>query len=181
MDAGRFDAVICSLGAASSRRSVLAGIAAAFVVAGEAGAKKKPKPVRNAFGCVDGGGLCFGKDGLCCSGRCQGKQPKKGKRDKRRCVTHDASTCQAGDDACNVAIVACTTTQGNPSGECLKTTGNAPFCTAAQISCRQCTKDDDCVAKCGAGAACVQCNGASIGCFADADTYCVGLDRACDP
>lgn len=183
MDAGRFDAVVRALSAASSRRGAL-GLAVALAASAKGSArkrKKNPKPSRNGFGCVDVGGFCFGKDALCCSGRCNGKKPQTGKTDKRRCAAHDASTCQAGDDACNVAIVASATPLGNPGGECLKTTGNAPYCTAATVSCRQCRKDDDCVAACGAGAACVQCDEASIECLSNVDRFCVGLDRPCDP
>lgn len=182
MDANRFDAIVRALSAVFSRRGAIAtGAATLAAVTGAGAAKKRKKPQLNAFGCVDVGGLCFGKGGLCCSGICAGKKPKKGKKDKRRCAAHDASTCLAGDDACNVAIVACTTANGNPGGECLRTTGAASYCTAAEISCRQCTRDDDCVAACGAGAACVLCDGAGIGCFANVDRYCVGLDRTCDP
>ena len=180
MDAGQFDAVVRALQSASSRRSVLAGIAA-LAPPGVASAKtrRKPRPVRNAFGCVDVGGFCFGRDAFCCSGRCTGNKPKQGKKDKRRCAAHDASTCQIGDDACGPVIVPCVTTKGSNLGGCFTTTGNAPYCTAAVVSCRSFTKDADCVAKCGAGAACLKCEQGA--CFAQTGRYCVGLDRACDP
>ena len=181
VDADRFDDVSRLLIAAPTRRRTVLGIAAAAIGAAmppSASArkdKKRKKPRLNEFGCVNVGGACFGKDDLCCSGLCAGKKPKKGKRDKRRCVGHDQGNCQPGQNSCP-ALVACEKSSGG-AGNCFRTTGNAGFCTAdlaAVDSPDSCTKDDDCVERCGSGAACiVDCQG---------DPVCVGLggsDSAC--
>ena len=67
----------------------------------------RQKLKRNAFGCVNVGGKCRGKDGNCCSGICDGKKPKKGKKDTSRCAGHDASTCLAGQDTCAGTFFPC--------------------------------------------------------------------------
>jgi hypothetical protein len=122
--------------------------------------KKNPRPPLNEFGCVDVGKPCRGKDRLCCSGVCQGRKPKKGKRDTSRCVAHDASTCQAGqqEEFCGGATtVACITNSGQ-DGECNTTTGKAPFCTYGG-DCFACRKDADCQPDFGPAAACITCTG----------------------
>ena len=47
--------------------------------------KKNKKPKNNAFGCLNVGQACNGKNDKCCSGICDGKKPKKGKKDKSKC------------------------------------------------------------------------------------------------
>jgi hypothetical protein len=179
MDASRFDDVVRSLKNAPSRRRVLAGIAAAALgltmpAAGDAGKgkKRKKKVKRNEFGCVNVGGKCRGKDALCCSGICQGKRPKKGKKDKSRCVGHDEGNCQAGFDFCEapIGVLTCTTTQG-VEGTCRNTTGKSEFCTNDAFSDVSCAKDEECVSECGEGAACV------LNC--DDEPVCVGLAISC--
>ena len=168
MDAARFDALTRSLSAPTRRRLLLAGIAAALglLSAGlpdriDANQRKK-KLKRNAFGCVNVGGTCRGKDKNCCSSICRGKKPKKGEKDTSRCVAHDAQGCVAGqiEDFCGGTNVSCTTSTGTP-GRCNTTTGNAGYC-AGDGSCAvgSCKKDADCVPAFGVGAACVVCDNA---------------------
>ena len=79
MDTDVFDSLARSLGAASSRRRALAAALGGLVTLGvlptgaKKGKTKKPKP--NAFGCLNVGQKCRGKDSKCCSGICQGKKP----------------------------------------------------------------------------------------------------------
>jgi hypothetical protein len=174
MDPTHFDRLTRSLTDASSRRVLLGGLATALSLAalrrpGPATAKKKRKKnkiKRNAFGCVDVGQSCRGNDALCCSGICQGKKPKKGKKDKSRCVAHNALDCQAGADSCAGQAVPCGT-----AGACTITTGAASFCSATgDGACVTCQKDADCEASRGPGAACIVCPGncpdTTTACFA---------------
>ncbi|MGH2615622.1 MAG: hypothetical protein ACRDJC_10315 [Thermomicrobiales bacterium] len=107
MDASRFDRFTRALITSPARRDILQGFVAAALglasipLVGTVRAKKrKKKLILNEFGCVDVGGKCRGRADVCCSGICQGKRPKKGKRDKRRCVAHDTDGCQVGQNAC---------------------------------------------------------------------------------
>lgn len=182
MDVVRFDALTRSLGAQTRRRRLLAGVAAALglLTAGLPdridGKQRKKKLKRNAFGCVNVGGTCRGRDKNCCSGICRGKKPKKGEKDKSRCVAHDAQGCEAGqiEGFCGGTNVSCTTSTGDTQGNCDTTTGNAGYCSG-QGTCEvdpPCKKDADCVPIFGAGAACVLCNNA----LCPAGTGCAGLD-----
>jgi hypothetical protein len=120
--------------------------------------RRSKKPKKNAFGCVNVGKPCRGKDSLCCSGRCQGKAPKKGEKDKSRCAAHHVGPCTAaqnecGDDTysgCNPDL---------PSSACYRTTGEASFCGNAVVGgCIDCRKDADCEAyEFPKGSACVKC------------------------
>lgn len=114
--------------------------------------RKKPL-VFNAFGCIDVGQRCRGSGANCCSGICNGRKPKKGERDKSRCVAHDTGECTATDRKC--ASGPCTTTVGRAGG-CTTTTGNAPYC-ADLISGFPCSRDADCQPYCGPLAACIVC------------------------
>jgi hypothetical protein len=162
MDASRFDALARSLIQGASRRGLLRGLGAAALSAvvlrrpWSAAAKKKPKKKlkKNAFGCVDVGKACRGKDSVCCSGICQGKKPKKGKKDKSRCVAHDVLDCAPGADNCGGVPFNC---GPQLNGVCLQTTGKASFCADPSLECLACKKDTDCVASEGPGAACVVC------------------------
>lgn len=117
---------------------------------------KKNKPDTNAFGCLNVGQHCNGKDDKCCSGVCDGKKPKKGKKDKSTCVAHNVGPCQDAFDVCAGVAVPCS---AGDQGGCFKTTGNAPFCGAGDTPCLPCKRDSDCVALgFGFGAACVVCN-----------------------
>jgi hypothetical protein len=163
MDPKHFDNMTRYLTDASSRRSIFARIAGVAVAAvavqmpGVAGARNKKKTNKklalNTFGCVDVGKACRGKDANCCSGICEGKKPKKGKKDKSRCVAHNMLDCEAEADSCDSDVIACGT-----NGYCLQTTGQASFClTGATFF--DCQKDTDCEPDFGPGAACIACVG----------------------
>ncbi|MCA9879354.1 MAG: hypothetical protein KC442_16295 [Thermomicrobiales bacterium] len=116
--------------------------------------KQNKKPETNDFGCLNVGQACNGNDDKCCSGICDGKKPKKGKKDTSRCVAHNVGSCQDAFDVCNGVPVMC-----GRAAACFKTTGNAPFCAGGNSECRPCQRDSDCVTQgFGAGAACVVCN-----------------------
>ena len=139
MNGIRFDTLTQGFEYSLSRRLVLSRVAtgllaiagvrladAASVKQRKRRSKHKKKPLSfNEFGCINVGGKCRGKDELCCSGICQGKKPKQGKRDKRRCVAHDTGGCTETDRVC--PSVPCTTSIGHAGG-CMTTTGNAPYC-----------------------------------------------------
>jgi hypothetical protein len=187
----RFDVLIPALTHLPTRRDVLRGLAGAslgLVVlrspdAGRARKKrkrknKKPKLKRNAFGCVDVGGKCLGNDANCCSGICEGKKPKKGKKDTSVCVGHDtAGVCFPDSDTCTVGgTIPCG--PGVRDCRCLLTTGNAGFCGDLEAGftelCRDCARDADCEAEFGPGAACVFFHGiCSVFCPATGRTACV--------
>jgi hypothetical protein len=178
MDGSRLDILARSLTDSSSRRGILRGLAAALGlqaarVSPDADAKKRKTLRLNAFGCVDVGGTCRGKAKHCCSGICQGKKPKRGERDKSRCIAHGESTCPAGhrDTGCGGSTtIPCTTSTGF-SGGCDTTTGNAGFCGHGFI-CMSCRKDGECRKVCGSAAACIpcpNCDGSGT-----TDTACVG-------
>lgn len=169
MDESRFDRIVKTFGLPASRRSTL-GILSAFGLAGGATlpvpadmtAKKKRKNKdknqtqklkRNSFGCVNAGNACRGNSANCCSGICEGTKPKKGKKDKSRCVGHNVVDCPAGADACTQDAIAC----GSGFGRCFQTTGQTNFC-AGLSTCTACEKDVDCEALgYGLGAACLVC------------------------
>jgi hypothetical protein len=120
------------------------------------------------LGCVNVGGKCRGNDANCCSGICDGKKPKKGKKDRSRCQAHDASTCQPGQspEVCGDEDVVCTTS-GGEKGMCATTTGNAGYCfNAVQLN-GSCTRDTDCQDGVGPSAACIHC-------LSSGETHCVG-------
>jgi hypothetical protein len=150
MDTERFDTLTRWLTETLNRRGVLRGMAGLGLLAaltGErAGAKKRKRLVFNQFGCVDVGQPCRGNDGNCCSGICDGRKPKKGKRDKSRCAGHDGTTCQAGQSGlgCGGAVVLpCTTSAGVAAGQCQRTTGNAAYCVGASVV-ATCSRDAEC-------------------------------------
>jgi hypothetical protein len=181
VDQKRFDAVTRTLTSLPSRRDVLRGIAAVGIgVSGlrtsdAAEAKKKskhkkrkgkkkkkttPQPVVNQFGCLDVGQPCKGDSTLCCSGVCEGKKPKKGEKDERTCAAHNAGFCTAEVDSCTVGG----NTSCRPNCFCTQTTGHAGFCgrfsSIGTPDCRVCTRDTDCQAEFGLGAACIVLGGA---------------------
>ena len=180
MDAARFDASTRSLTGRIPRRRVFSGLTAALgfsltVSSERADAKRRKKLKRSEFGCVNVGGKCRGKDRNCCSGVCTGKKPKRGDKDKSRCVAHDAQGCEAGqiENFCGGTNVSCTTSSGDTGGNCDTTTGNAGYCSG-QGTCEvdpPCKKDADCVPIFGAGAACVLCDNS----LCPAGTGCAGL------
>jgi hypothetical protein len=155
MEKERFDGFARIVARGISRRGLVAALGLlGIALPGSAEAKKKLK--KNAYGCVNVGGKCRGKDAACCSGICEGKKPKRGKKDKSTCVGHDESTC-AGQDRCAGEAVTCITAM-DISGACAVTTGNASYC-AASIICADCAQDRDCAAICDTGAACIVCPG----------------------
>jgi hypothetical protein len=158
----QFDHWTRILAAAASRRVALRSLVRSTVAAGlgrlgldQAAAKnkrnKRKKLKKNAFGCVNVGGRCRGKNAACCSGICQGKKPKKGEKDTSRCVAHNVLDCPAGANSCQGLPVACGT-----NGLCNQTTGRASYCGRGG-TCFACTKDVDCAPVEGPGAACVVC------------------------
>jgi hypothetical protein len=155
----------------ASRRGVLASLGGGFLaglvvvqngddVAARRRRKKRRKaslPTLNAFGCVSVGQACAGSDDLCCSGVCDGEKPGKGKKDQSRCAARNALDCLAGADSClGLGVVTC-----GAYGYCQQTTGGASFCAGfAFADCSfSCSRDADCVATMGPGAACVVCPG----------------------
>ena len=183
MDADHFDSLARFLTSAGSRRRALAALGSlatlgALPVSARKG-KKAKKPQKNAFGCVDVGKPCAGKNGTCCSGLCQGTKPKKGKKDRSTCVAHNSGICTPETDSCTTGVgLACN--PGNPQCFCTLTTGNAGFCgdftAEVETLCRVCRKDTDCQAELGPGAACLVLGG--IGCT----PFCAATGRtACVP
>lgn len=178
MDSNGFDHLTRSLAIAPTRRDAL-GVLAAGIGSFLAGSqfpgqveskkknKKRKKPKKNAFGCLDIGKACNGKNSKCCSGVCQGKRPKKGDKDKSECKAHNVGPCQASQDSCEQGEIQCGT--GEIDAICLRTTGKASFCGLDDGGdCRVCTKDADCEPLSGPGAACVVCDD----CVATGGTAC---------
>jgi hypothetical protein len=181
MDTERFDGLTRIVAQGISRRGLVAalgvlGIALPGMVEAKRKRKRKKKLKKNAFDCVNVGGKCRGKNANCCSGICEGMQPKKGKKDKSRCVGHDESTCQPGQiviECSGAASVECITSTGS-EGACSTTTGNAAYCLYGG-DCFPCSRDSDCEAVCGPGAACIVC--ARLCEEETGGTACVGLSE----
>jgi hypothetical protein len=196
MDQHHLPALTRALACLPSRRDVLRGFAGAglglgfprlddVVDAKKKRKHKKPKLKRNEFGCVDVGGKCLGNNANCCSGICDGKKPKKGKKGKQDtsvCVAHgDAGICFPDNDSCTFgkgAGVPCNF--DNISCACVLTTGNAGFCGELDFSdgqdavCRECARNTDCQDEFGPGAACVFFGGAcSVICPDTGRTACI--------
>jgi hypothetical protein len=157
MDETRFDGLARFVSQRLPRRrfhALLAAVSLSLLAGAPVttvGKKKKKELQRNTFGCVDLGGKCGGKDSACCSGICQGKKPKQGKKDKSRCVGHNQGTCTPERSLCAAATA--NEALCNPDSNfaaCLQTTGNSPFCaTFAGLTddiCQPCAKDADCTA-----------------------------------
>jgi hypothetical protein len=178
LDPTLFDNMSRSLTESSTRRSIWASLAASAAaitlirLPGVAAAKKKKrkKPSVNEFGCLNVGQACGGSDGKCCSGICEGNKPKKGKKDKSRCVAHHTSSCTATDDFCQGTVTGCGT-----GGACARTTGQASFCATigGADACTSCRGDWDCEQALGPGAACIVC---AAGCPVGQHTACVQPD-----
>src|SRR5215212_6411401 len=150
-----------------SRRDIVRGLVGAGfgfgslrqMETGEASKKKKTKTKPNVFGCLNLGQPCAGNSARCCSGICHGRKPRKGKKDTSKCAVHNTGICAAGSDLCTSGLHhACH--PSNPNCTCTLTTGNAGFCadftsaSGQEVACRVCTRDTDCQAEFGAGAAC---------------------------
>jgi hypothetical protein len=178
MDSDRFDDLVRLLSTASTRRPFLRRLATAVGLlalgdfrtadAKKKGKKKKKKLKLNQFGCVDVGGKCRGNSDNCCSGICDGSKPKKGKKDKSRCIAHHVGSCTSGQDSCP-EIVPC-----GQNRECYQTTGKAGFCAAEGLcDCAPCKKDKDCELEFGPGAACIVCTTDCVGVNGSSGTACV--------
>lgn len=175
MDHGRFDQITRFVAKSLSRRTLagalgLAPLGLASVARGKKKNKKKAK--KNEFGCVDVGKFCKNA-GQCCSGICEGK------KDKKKCQAHNESTCVNGQSevGCGGTTVQCKTPSGD-DGQCNTTTGKAGYCTA-DGNCFACRKDADCIAQCGANAACIRC---PTNCAVSGGFACVGPEEdSCIP
>jgi hypothetical protein len=197
MDGTRFDRLTRGLTDTATRRGILAGLAATAlgltaphvpIVAKKKNKKtKKQKPLKlNQFDCVNVGGKCQGEDANCCSGKCQGKKPKKSKKDTSRCAAHHVGGCTVERDVCipdNAALARCN--PANDDAFCTVTTGNGPFCanlsnTSEEDNCRACSTDGDCiVVGFPPGSACVSMTGAACAEFGVCTTESGG--RMCLP
>jgi hypothetical protein len=104
MDSAGFDRLTHSFLHALSRRRLATALglfaSGTLHVTGAKNKKKRKKLKRNAFGCVNVGGHCRGRDNVCCSGICEGKKPKQGKKDKSKCRAHNVLNCPAGANSC---------------------------------------------------------------------------------
>jgi hypothetical protein len=181
MNSDQFTPLARWLTAEPARRSFLRGLMgvalglAALRHSDDADARKKRRkktPQLNAFGCLNVGQKCRGKDALCCSGKCAGKKPKRGRKDRRTCVAHDTGGCPKGDpsEACGGDVETVCTAATGLEGVCDRTTGNAGFCTVSG-DCFPCRKDADCQPLCGPEAACIRCEET---CSGVGGTACVG-------
>jgi hypothetical protein len=181
MDAAQFDRFTASL----PRRSALGGVfALALGVSAAEAKKKKAKP--NQFGCLNVGQPCRGKASQCCSGICEGKKPKKGKKDKRKCAGHNEGGCSPERNVCTAAdpaLAGCNA--NNEVAVCFATTGSGVFCGSLvafseATNCQVCARDSDCTA--GGfppGSACVLLSGEAPAC---ANSPCFVTNfRACIP
>jgi hypothetical protein len=120
--------------------------------------RRMKTPQRNAFGCLNVGQKCRGKDALGYSGRCGGKKPERGRKVRRTCVAHDTggrAEVQPQKECGGHEGLICTSPSGL-EGVCKRATGNAGFC-AVSGDCFPRRKDADCQPLCGLGAACVFC------------------------
>jgi hypothetical protein len=198
VDADRLAAVIRSFSSLPSRRDLLRGFGAVGIGLGAlrlphvAEARKKhkvsnkkrkkkqhtpPQPIFNRFDCAAIGQPCLGDNTLCCSGVCEGAAPVKGKPDTRVCAAHNAAVCTPESNMCTQGTsVFCN--PNHPLSVCVLTTGDAGFCADLTANgrglCRICTKDTDCQAEFGAGAACVVLGSAcSTVCPATGGTACL--------
>lgn len=183
MDNQLIDRLARRLAAALSRRHVAAlllstGVAPLLRFAPVATGKKKKrnKPKKNEFGCLDVGKKCNGKNNKCCSGICNGKRPKKKKKDKSKCAAHDTGACTPERDFCVAGQISASC---GTNGLCVETTGNASFCASGQgisqeLNCRVCSTDKDCEAQgFPLGSACVIFTGGTF-CFGVSD--CAGVN-----
>lgn len=175
MESPHFDRLTRTLADASSRRGLLRGLVAGLGMAaiplpgwvaaknGKRSKSRKKKPAFNQFGCLNVGQKCGGKSANCCSGICQGKKPKKGEKDKSRCVAHDEGGCRADQDFFLDPLTSIC--PANAVGFCFRTTGSASFCgQSGGLVEAACAQDADCRALgFGEGAACVVCPGCAEG------------------
>jgi hypothetical protein len=161
MDTNRFTELASLLRTAPSRREVLRGFIAAGLglsvlrrpeaLDARKGKKRPKKQKNNAFGCLNVGQPCRGKDDKCCSGICQGRKPRKGKKDTSKCAAHGAGTCdQEALGICTGAVPALATCNNRSNCACFQTTGASRYCAElfgpGLSQCAACLRDADCVA-----------------------------------
>ena len=167
MNVARFDRLTRMVLDVSSRRGLLRTLAVGSGLAvvrapgtlPAKGKNKKQKLKRNEFGCVNIGGACRGRDSVCCSGICDGKKPKRGEKDKSKCVVHHQGVCTAAHRACTDDVPPVPCNPDRPKAFCFRTTGRAGYCGDDVIpGCIPCRKDADCVSQVGQGGACVVCS-----------------------
>ena len=166
MDADRFDTLTRSLvGAATSRRRLLAGVAGSALAA-LAAALGAAGVGATHYGCRHVGKPC-GKDRQCCSGRCRGRGGDK------TCRAHDAGNCTVAKDVCFTDSAGC----GGGACYCYRTPGGANFCSASGGGhCMPCATDAQCASALATpGSACVDFTHCPV--FDDCD----GHDTACVP
>lgn len=184
----QFDRLTRLLDVSVPRRGVLAlGISAVGLGASHHEARlarKKKKAAPNEFGCLNVGQPCRGKDSSCCSGVCQGKKPKPGKRDNRKCAGHNEGQCSLTRDLCAVSEpVLARCNPNNLESYCFVTTGQGAVCGLTadftnDLNCRACARDSDCTAAgFPPGSACVVMNAGPVSCGNCATTNF----RACMP
>ncbi len=179
MDATCFDALTHALASGATRRAAVRALGAALGAGvllpvgandttGKKKRRKKPLPL-NQFGCLNVGAKCRGKSTLCCSGVCTGRKPKKGKRDQRKCVAHNAAGCAPEINFCVAPPSAAFCNPVVPHAVCMVTTGRGNFCgnragTSDENNCRLCARDKDCEALgFPLGSACVMLAGTNCG------------------
>jgi hypothetical protein len=171
----QFDTVVAAFGRRRFTRGVAsAAIAAALATRSLDGLsastrqKRKKKPTVNQFGCRNVGVACANAS-QCCSGICEAGQRKKGRKTRKTCRAHNTGGCRLEDDSCLVGPVPCVASTGE-DGFCQVTTGNAPYCAVRSVN-FDCSRDEECVELCGAGAACGVCNDPELEPF----RICAGL------
>ena len=144
MDQHRLDALTRTITRTPSRRDLLRGLAALGI---GLGTSRLPAPVgATHFTCRHVGKRC-NSTAQCCSNICK----------RHKCRAHDTGICKAGQDTCATVPITC---GGATPGSCfcVITTGKASFCAQAGIS-GTCSRDEECVATKGEGAACIVCGG----------------------
>jgi len=142
----RFSTVTRTVSRVPSRRDVVRGLAALGI---GLAMTRLPAPVAATHvGCRHIGKRCRSAD-QCCSGTCK----------RHTCRAHDTGICKVSQDSCLGPFVCGSGSFGICN--CLVTTGKAAFCGLSGTS-STCTRDEECVATKGEGAACVICGGAAF-------------------
>ena len=153
MDGHGFDLLTKRLALLTTRRQGFRTVLAGAGVAGLLGLETE-----DAAAACGGAGKRCKKGNQCCSGICQGKKPKKGKKDRSVCVAHHEDICTAAHRACT-GDPRPNCNPDHPQATCFRTTGQAGYCGLDVIpACIPCRKDTDCHEPLGEGSACVVCS-----------------------
>jgi hypothetical protein len=148
MDKNHVVALTRTVSGAPSRRDAVRGLAALGI---GLAMTRPPAPVEAThFICRHAGKRCNG-GAQCCSGICK----------RHKCRAHDRGRCKAGQDGCITTAVVCGAGSFGICN-CLVTTGKASFCALNDATATTCTRDEECVASKGEGAACVVCGDATF-------------------